>query len=58
MTRRYDALLFDIGEVVSAAQWQFLDAVTERTARILHRRGQHDPSHARLWQPYLLGELC
>lgn len=57
MTRRYDALLFDIGEVVSAAQWQFLDAVTERTGRTLRGRGPHDPANDALWQQYLRGEL-
>ena len=57
MTRRYDALLFDIGEVVSAAQWQFLDAVAERTGRTLRGRGPHDPANDPLWQQYLRGDL-
>lgn len=57
MTRRYDALLFDIGEVVSAAQWQFLDGVAERTGRTLRGRGPLDPSGDPLWQQFLRGEL-
>jgi putative hydrolase of the HAD superfamily len=54
---RYRALLFDIGEVVSAAPWRALDQVAAATGRSFEHRGPDDPDHDPLWQRYLAGEL-
>lgn len=57
MDRPYAALLFDIGEVVSAVQWPMLDRLAADTGRTLVGRGPLDPDNDPLWQRYLAGEL-
>lgn len=54
---RYRALLFDIGEVVSAAPWPLLDDLERVTGRHIPGRGPHDPDRDPLWQRYLAGDL-
>jgi putative hydrolase of the HAD superfamily len=51
------ALLFDIGEVVSAEQWHLFDEVERRIGRTISGRGPLDPAGDPLWQRYLAGEL-
>ena len=53
----YRALLFDIGEVVSAAPWPVLDELERVTGRRFPNRGPFDPEHDPFWQRYLSGEL-
>jgi FMN phosphatase YigB (HAD superfamily)/ketosteroid isomerase-like protein len=52
-----EALLLDIGDVITAAPWKVLDAVECRTGRALLGRGALDPERDILWQAYLAGEL-
>jgi putative hydrolase of the HAD superfamily len=54
---RYRALLFDIGEVVSAAPWRVLDQLAATTGRTLPFPGPADPDRDPVWQRYLAGEL-
>ncbi len=54
---RYRALLFDIGEVISAAAWPMLDDLERSTGRHFAGRGPLDPEHDPLWHRYLEGEL-
>jgi putative hydrolase of the HAD superfamily len=54
---RYRGLLFDIGEVVSAAPWPVLDDLAAMTGRSFPYRGPADPDGDPLWQRYLAGEL-
>lgn len=51
------ALLFDIGEVVSAEQWPLLDQIERNTGRTLVGRGPLDPAGDPIWQRYLAGEI-
>ena len=51
------ALLFDLGEVVTSDEWQFLDDVERRLGRSIVGRGPLDPAGDPLWQRYLAGEL-
>lgn len=53
----YRALLFDIGEVVSAAPWPVLDLLEETTGRTFPNRGPAAPDDDPIWQRYLAGEL-
>lgn len=52
----YQALLFDIGEVVSAAPWPVLDEIAAVTGRTFSFRGPSDPDHDPYWQRYLAGQ--
>ena len=54
---RYRALLFDIGEVISAAPWPVLDDLERATGRHFAGRGPLDPDHDPHWQHYLDGGL-
>jgi putative hydrolase of the HAD superfamily len=51
------ALLFDLGEVVTSDEWQFLDDVERRTGKTIVGRGPLDPAGDPLWKRYLAGEL-
>jgi putative hydrolase of the HAD superfamily len=53
----YRALLFDIGEVVSAAPWPVLDELADVTGRRFPHPGPADPAADPIWQRYLAGEL-
>jgi putative hydrolase of the HAD superfamily len=57
MGRDYRALLFDLGDVVTASQWEMLDRLEADTGRRLVGRGPLDPDGDALWQQYLRGEL-
>lgn len=57
MIGNYRALLFDLGEVVTATQWPLLDRLAADTGRTLPGRGPLDPDADPLWQRYLHGEL-
>ncbi len=50
-------VVFDIGEVVSAAAWPLLDELAAATGRSFPHRGPHDPDGDPFWQRYLAGEL-
>lgn len=54
---RIRGLLFDIGEVVSAAPWPNLDELERVTGRSFPHRGPFDPGNDPIWRRYLDGEL-
>lgn len=55
--RRFDALLLDIGDVITAPIWDQLDELESVTGRRLVGRGPLDPDGDPLWQQFLRGEL-
>lgn len=56
-SRRFEALLLDIGDVITSAVWDQLDDLERIVGRHLDGRGPLDPSGDRLWQRHLTGEL-
>jgi len=57
VTADYGALLFDLGDVVTASLWPLLDRLEADTGRTLVGRGPYDPDGDELWQRHLRGEL-
>ncbi len=58
MSRRtYEALLLDIGDVITAPVWDQLDEFEQITGRTITGRGPLDPSDDPAWQRYLDGEI-
>ncbi len=55
--RTYEALLLDIGDVITAPVWDQLDEFEQVTGRTITGRGPLDPSDDPAWQPYLDGEI-
>jgi putative hydrolase of the HAD superfamily len=57
MTRSFDALLLDIGDVITAPVWDQFDALERAIGRPLVGRGPLDPAGDALWRRHLAGEL-
>jgi len=55
--RDFDAVLLDIGDVITAPVWDQLDQLERVTGRRLVGRGPLDPDGDELWQRHLSGEL-
>ena len=55
--RQFEALLLDIGDVITAPIWDQLDELEQITGRRFEGRGPIDPDGDPLWQRYVLGEL-
>ncbi len=55
--RRFDALLLDIGDVITAPIWDQLDELEAATGRQYVGRGPLDPDGDPLWQQFLRGDL-
>jgi putative hydrolase of the HAD superfamily len=56
--RLYDALLFDIGDVISAPVWDQFDELEQLTGRAIPGRGPLDPGNDAIWQRHLRGEIA
>jgi HAD superfamily hydrolase (TIGR01509 family) len=54
--RRYDALLLDLGDVITAPVWDQFDELEEVTGQTLVGRGPHDPDDD-LWWQHQRGEI-
>ena len=55
--RPYDALLLDIGDVITAPVWDQLDELEQATGRTIVGRGPLDPDNDPVWQRYQRGEI-
>jgi len=55
--RTYDALLLDIGDVITAPVWDQLDELEHHIGRPIHGRGPLDPAGDPHWQRYERGEI-
>jgi len=56
-TGAFDALLLDIGDVISAPVWDQLDELEQRLGRTIAGRGPLDSDGDELWQRLQRGEL-
>jgi putative hydrolase of the HAD superfamily len=57
VTRLYDALLLDIGDVIMSSMWRGLDAYEAVTGIVVPERGPYDPDNDPLWQQRVAGEI-
>lgn len=55
--RRFDALLLDIGDVITAPVWDQLDELETRIGRRIVGRGPHDPDGDAPFRRYLADEI-
>jgi len=55
--RSYDALLFDIGDVITAPIWDQLDELETHIGRSITGRGPLDPNGDATWRRYERGEI-
>jgi putative hydrolase of the HAD superfamily len=55
--RTYEALLLDIGDVITAPVWDQFDEFEHVTGRTVSGRGPLDPAGDPIWQRYLRGEI-
>ncbi len=55
--RQFDALLLDIGDVITAPIWDQLDELEQITGRCFVGRGPLAPEDDQLWRRYTSGEL-
>jgi len=55
--RDFDAVLLDIGDVITAPVWDQLDDLERVTGRQFVGRGPLDPDGDELWQRHLAGEM-
>ena len=55
--RTYDALLLDIGDVITAPVWDQFDELEPIIGRAIIGRGPLDPDNDPTWHRYLSGEL-
>jgi putative hydrolase of the HAD superfamily len=55
--RRYDALLLDIGDVITASVWDQFDELEQHIGRPIAGRGPADPGGDAPFRRYLTGEI-
>jgi HAD superfamily hydrolase (TIGR01509 family) len=55
--RPFEALLLDIGDVITADCWLQFDELEQVIGRPIVGRGPHDPDNDPCWAPYAAGEI-